>query len=157
MGSIDNEIKKHLPEEELLCQLAEECCELVCAVEEMRETEIDSDTDEVLSKLVRASSLLSKAALKLRRALDGTNPTPKTEEEARADLIEEAADVYNVLGLLLDATDQAEIYGIIQKKKARWIGRLEENAVKHLSEETQKVFYGEEAKKQFWREELVEE
>ena len=39
--------------------------------------------------------------------------------------VEEVADVYNVLGLLLDAEDNAEIYSIIRRKKARWLNRLE--------------------------------
>ena len=55
--------------------------------------------------------------MKLRRALTGINPTPVT--------VEEAADVYNVLGLLLDAEDNAEIYSIIRRKKERWLKRLE--------------------------------
>jgi len=63
--------------------------------------------------------------LKLRRALTGINPTPVTAEEARKNLVEETADVYNVLGLLLDAEDNAEIYDIIRRKKARWVKRLE--------------------------------
>ena len=95
MDRLDEKIKQHLPQEELLTQLAEECAEL------------------------------SQAALKLRRALTGINPTPMTADEARRNLVEEAADVYNVLGLLLDAEDNAEIYDIIRKKKARWVKRLE--------------------------------
>lgn len=63
--------------------------------------------------------------MKLRRALTGINPTPVTVDEARKSLVEEAADVYNVLGLLLDAADNAEIYSIIRRKKARWLNRLE--------------------------------
>lgn len=63
--------------------------------------------------------------MKLRRALTGINPTPVTAEEARKNLVEEAADVYNVLGLLLDAVDNAEIYSIIRRKKERWLKRLE--------------------------------
>lgn len=46
-------------------------------------------------------------------------------DEARRNLVEEAADVYNVLGLLLDAEDNAEIYSIIRRKKERWLKRLE--------------------------------
>ena len=53
-----------LPEEELLAQLAEECSEA------------------------------AKAALKLRRARDGVNPTPVSEEEAFGNLVEELADIY---------------------------------------------------------------
>ena len=92
--NLDEKIKQHLPQDELLTQLAEECAEL------------------------------SQAALKLRRALTGINPTPVTAEEARKNLVEETADVYNVLGLLLDAVDNAEIYSIIRRKKERWLKRL---------------------------------
>lgn len=53
-----------LPEEELLAQLAEECSEA------------------------------AKAALKLRRARDGVNPTPVSEEEAFSSFVEELADIY---------------------------------------------------------------
>lgn len=61
----------------------------------------------------------------MRRALTGINPTPVTVEEARKNLVEETADVNNVLGLLLDAADNAEIYSIIRRKKERWLKRLE--------------------------------
>lgn len=61
----------------------------------------------------------------MRRALTGINPTPVTVEEARKNLVEETADVYNVMGLLLDAADNAEIYSIIRRKKERWLNRLE--------------------------------
>ena len=44
---------------------------------------------------------------------------------AERKMAEEAADVYNVLGLLLDAEDNVEIYDIIRRKKARWLNRLE--------------------------------
>jgi NTP pyrophosphatase (non-canonical NTP hydrolase) len=95
MDRLNEKIKQHIPQDELLAQLAEECAEL------------------------------SQAALKLRRVLTGINPTPVTAEEARRNLVEEAADVYNVLGLLLDAEDNVEIYDIIRRKKARWLNRLE--------------------------------
>ena len=95
MDRLNKKIKQHLPQDELLAQLAEECAEL------------------------------SQAALKLRRALTGINPTPVAADEARRNLVEEAADVYNVLGLRLDAEDNAEIYSIIRRKKERWLKRLE--------------------------------
>ena len=95
MDRPDEKIKQHIPQDELLTQLAEESAEL------------------------------SQAALKLRRALTGINPTPVTVEEARKNLVEETADVYNVMGLLLDAADNAEIYSIIRRKKERWLKRLE--------------------------------
>lgn len=93
--NLDEKIKQHLPQDELLAQLAEECAEL------------------------------SQAALKLRRALTGINPTPMTAEEARANLVEEIADVYNVSGFLLETEDFLEIYDIVQRKRERWLKRLE--------------------------------
>ena len=93
--NLNEKIKQHIPQDELLAQLAEEAAEL------------------------------SQAALKLRRALTGINPTPVTADEARRNLVEEVADVYNVLGLLLGAEDNAEIYSIIRRKKERWLKRLE--------------------------------
>lgn len=93
--NLDEKIKLHIPQDELLAQLAEECAEL------------------------------SQAALKLRRALTGINPTPVTAEEARANLIEEIADVYNVSGFLLETEDFLKIYDIVQQKRERWLKRLD--------------------------------
>ena len=95
MSEIDEKIKQHLPEEELLLQLAEECAEL------------------------------SQAALKLRRAVTGINPTPITEGEARGNLVEEVADVACVANLLLDDEDSIAMHDIIEWKKARWVNRLD--------------------------------
>ena len=95
MDRPDEKIKQHIPQDELLTQLAEECAEL------------------------------SQAALKLRRALTGINPTPVTAEEARANLVEEIADILNVSDLLLEIDDVDEIYDIVQRKRERWLKRLE--------------------------------
>ena len=86
------EIKNYLPDAEILAQLAEEAAEL------------------------------AQAALKLRRVIDGTNPTPKTREDAFGSLVEEYSDVVSCcreLNIL-----PAEI--IIAGKKERWINRLKE-------------------------------
>ena len=112
MTERDKKIMEYMGEPEMLSQLAEECCEL------------------------------GQAALKLRRVLDGKNPTPKTEEEARRDLIEEAADVYNALGFLLNVEDHINAYNIIQRKKDRWLGRLEEKLMQEVVEETKEEFGG---------------
>ena len=95
MDRLNEKIKQHLPQDELLAQLAEECAEL------------------------------SQAALKLRRALGCNNPTPMTAEEARANLVEEIADILNVSDLLLEIDDVDEIYDIVQRKRERWLKRLE--------------------------------
>lgn len=44
---------------------------------------------EILAQLAEEASELAQAALKLRRALDGTNPTPKSVEECEENLLEE--------------------------------------------------------------------
>ena len=87
-----DKIKNYLPDEEILAQLAEEAAEL------------------------------SQAALKLRRVIDGTNPTPKTREDAFGSLIEEYSDVVSCCREL--NIFPAEI--IIAGKKERWINRLKE-------------------------------
>lgn len=87
-------VRDHLPEEELLAQLAEESAEL------------------------------SHAALKLRRAMDGRNPTPVSVEEARACLSEEVADVILCLQVLNISPHSQDINGPKYRKLDRWIGRL---------------------------------
>lgn len=106
----DKKIMEYMGEPEMLSLLAEECCEL------------------------------GHAALKLRRVLDGRNPTPQTEGAARANLLEEVADVYNVIGLLLNCEESVEVYQIIQKKKARWLDRLEEKLMAEVVSETKDAF-----------------
>jgi hypothetical protein len=67
----------------------------------------------------------------------------KTEEDARRDLIEEAADVYNALGFLLGVDEHIQAYNIIQKKKDRWLGRIEEaKMMAEVIKETKEEFGG---------------
>lgn len=85
---------------ELLCQLAEECGELV------------------------------QAALKLRRVLDGRNPTPKTYDECVENFYEEYADVdsaFRMVQIILDREDCSNdaINETQLRKVRRWLGRLE--------------------------------
>ena len=110
MTDRDKKIMEYMGEAEMLSQLAEECCEL------------------------------GQAALKLRRILDGRNPTPRTEEEVRPNLVEEYADIQNVMGFLLKMEDVIEVYTIIQRKKDRWLGRLEENMMADVVQETKEAF-----------------
>lgn len=89
-------VRELLDKPELLCQLAEECQEL------------------------------GKVALKLRRAITGTNPTPMTETDAWRNLTIEVADVMNSLEVLQIPTDDAMVQGIRADKMKRWVRRLEE-------------------------------
>ena len=90
-------IRKSLPKEVLLLQLAEECAEL------------------------------GKAALKLSRVLDGRNPTPVKRPEAFNNLIEEYADVLLCLEVLGMETSEVitQVGEIIPEKLDRWVQRLE--------------------------------
>lgn len=87
---------------------------------------------EILAQMAEEASELSQAALKLRRAMDGVNPTPKTVPECWENFIEEYADVFLCINALLeslgvsldDFTDKAA--DIVFKKEARWLTRLQE-------------------------------
>ena len=90
-----NIIRSKVSEEELLCQLAEEANEL------------------------------AHAALKLRRAITGKNPTPVSESDARASLYEEIADVELCQwALRLSADSLVAINEIMDTKMKRWVKRL---------------------------------
>lgn len=85
---------------------------------------------ELLCQLSEEASELSKAALKLRRAEDGTNPTPVSVEEAEENLLEEIGDILNALEVL-----DIDFFGVYSdgarlKKMRRWSERLEEAAEK---------------------------
>lgn len=91
-------IREQLPQEELLTQLAEECNEL------------------------------AQAALKMRRCMDGRNPTPVRLSEAHANLVEEIGDVklcLRVLGFHMEDPGY-DIAG--ERKLARWADRLRKNS-----------------------------
>ena len=95
-------IAANLSEEDILCQIAEEAAEL------------------------------AKAALKLRRAIAQTNPTPVTDEEAIDNLIEEYGDTVgsfmvwakkNNLDIEIYETSNENIYS----KFDRWADRIKES------------------------------
>lgn len=93
-------VREYLDKPELFCQLAEECAEL------------------------------GKAALKLRRVMTNTNPTPYTESEVWENFTEEVADVMGVLKALEIPTDDAGVQEIQKHKFQRWVRRLEEEKCK---------------------------
>ena len=97
-------IAENLSDEDILCQIAEEAAEL------------------------------AKAALKLRRAITQTNPTPVSDEEAVDSIIEEYADTIGAFeiwaakcggdGVRLVGYDLAEI---IDAKYARKVKQIKED------------------------------
>lgn len=78
---------------------------------------------ELLAGLAEEAAELSQAALKLRRVLDGRNPTPVTETEATLHLQEELTDV--LLCAVTFGVDRTEIERFIRTKSARWSARVE--------------------------------
>ena len=87
---------------------------------------------EILAQLAEEASELEQAALKLRRALDGTNPTPKDVEECEMNLLEELADIKVALTVYLadskpciKARVSEEINKTAEIKLNRWLHRLE--------------------------------
>lgn len=90
---------------------------------------------EILAQLAEEASELAQAALKLRRALDGKNPTPKSVEECLENIQEEMADVFVCLtmfgksaerdGILIYNRYMEKVIKIEYEKEARWLSRLE--------------------------------
>lgn len=75
---------------------------------------------EVLAQMAEEAAELAQAALKLRRAIDGKNPTPKSIEYCRKGLVEEYSDVVHcaiALGILPD-------FDLICEKSRGWWKRL---------------------------------
>lgn len=52
----------------------------------------DLSDEDILCQIAEEATELAKAALKLRRVITGTNPTPVTVEEAAENLVEEYGD-----------------------------------------------------------------
>lgn len=94
-----DKISDYLSNGDLLCQLAQECSEL------------------------------AQAALKLKRAMEGTNPTQKGILECWDDLDEEIADTFLVIQQmgLTDREHTKKFVAIAVKKKERWLDRLQKN------------------------------
>ena len=86
--------------------------------------------DEILCQVAEEASEFAQAALKLRRAINGTNPTPKTVEEAFTNYIEEMGDCSVAERAYFQATREDTewvgevLSGMIREKTARWAERL---------------------------------
>lgn len=86
-------------------------------------------TDAILCQLAEEAAELAQAALKLRRVLDGTNPTPMNEREALDNMLEEIADVqnaFNVIKCKWGNDFREPIEHTISEKRYRWAERLQQ-------------------------------
>ena len=83
--------------------------------------------DELLAQLAEQAAELAHAALKLRRELNGKNPTPVTPMQAESKLKEELADVKLCAEVLNRGTRiTSQLDGIAESKLGRWAKRIEE-------------------------------
>ena len=72
------------------------------AIENIEIIKRDIPKADLYEQLAEEAAELAQAANKMARVLRGTNPTPKSEEDARKDLIEEYTDVVSVGTNILD-------------------------------------------------------
>lgn len=81
---------------------------------------------ELLAQLAEEAAELAQAALKMRRVMDGANPTPVTFQEAHDNILEEICDVETCVAALLYNTPTAvKVRADLRAKKLeRWAGRL---------------------------------
>ena len=79
---------------------------------------------ELLAQLAEEGAELTHAALKLRRVIDGTNPTPVSLTDAVNALQEEVADVLLLIGVLNLDRDEESIEETMERKLLRWAERL---------------------------------
>lgn len=92
---------------------------------------------EILAQMAEELTEAAQASLKLRRALDDLNPTPKTISECWESLEEEIGDVMNCIDALL-LEDAKNYHAFMSKcgekaepKMRRWKQRLEERYNDH--------------------------
>lgn len=79
---------------------------------------------ELLAGLAEESGELTQAALKLRRVLDGKNPTPVKQDEAYEHFCEEIADVWLYLSMI--DVNWKYVKQVSIRKQKRWEERLNE-------------------------------
>ena len=80
------------------------------------------DEEEIYAQLAEEAAELAHAALKVRRILHGTNPTPVDPDDACERVVEEANDVMAVLDTIRIARDEKRI----ALKLTRWKERLKD-------------------------------
>ena len=79
------------------------------------------DGKEILIQMGEEGSELSKAAIKLYRAIDMKNPTPVSINEAHENLVEEFGDVLNCIYAYFD--DNAKKFGVLLQRQIRLLMR----------------------------------
>ena len=82
--------------------------------------------DDLKLQIVEEASELIQAICKLRRATNGTNPTPVSIIDAQKAVYEEIADTLVAIEASLDTIEQAGVSAIQRAKAERWASRIKE-------------------------------
>ena len=82
--------------------------------------------EELWAQLGEEATELAHAAQKMRRIIDGRNPSPVTHVEAKDKVFEELADVLLCLQVLRIDLQHPALEKTIDIKLGRWVKRLEE-------------------------------
>ena len=82
--------------------------------------------DDLKLQIVEEASELIQAVCKLRRAINGTNPTPVSVIEAQKAVYEEIADVLVSIEAALDTSEKVGVSAIQRVKAERWAQRIRE-------------------------------
>ena len=90
--------------------------------EEISEIRDKLGEEELLTQLAEEAAELAQAALKLRRAISGRNPTPKNQIECWKGMEEELTDV-QLCALMVQVEPNAPL---MDAKVKRWYKRLTE-------------------------------
>lgn len=83
----------------------------------------------LLEQCAEECSELSQFCLKMSRVLRGENPTPKTVDDVRPDMIEEMADVLLTIDYAMHSCniEMDDLKDIIVQKQIRWVKRYNES------------------------------
>lgn len=97
--------------------------------EDLKYIKENLSTNDAYCQLAEEAAELAHAALKVIRAINNTNPTPKIFLEAIDTLNEEAADVFNALYVVIDDYEFIKVRDIAKRKMKRWKERLKSKDV----------------------------
>lgn len=90
--------------------------------------------EDILCQIAEEAAELAQAALKLRRAITGTNPTPVSYDEALNNLVEEYSDTTGAFGVYAVKQFGEDLSIVVEKvesttatKYKRWADRIKES------------------------------
>ena len=94
-------------------------------------------TPAILEQSAEECNELSQACLKMARKLRDENPTPKTLDDIRENLVEELSDVLLCIDYVMNTCNitMDELSPIIVEKQIRWIDRINESVMEETEQQ----------------------